>query len=126
MISVSHYLAARFGRPLMVSQFSSSAGLNLMHDQYGMEVTSEQFGAQDPLLILTPDWKGPLPPNNPFHIIERGGVDLHPLAPSRSEDLMRHTLGPISQNGWSDYAVQAPRRRQKSTKPEPMSGYQIA
>jgi len=89
MISVSHYLAARFGRPLMVSELGASAGLNLMHDQYGMEVTSEQFGAQDPLLILTPDWKGPLPPNTPFHIIERGGVDLHPLAPSRSEDLMQ-------------------------------------
>ena len=32
---------------------------------------------------------------------------------------------PIRQNGWSDYAVQAPRRG-KIDKPEPMNGYQIA
>ncbi len=61
MIAVSHYLAARFARPLMVSELGASAGLNLIYDQYGMEVASEHFGAQDPVLILTPDWKGPCP-----------------------------------------------------------------
>ena len=46
MIAVRHYLAARFGRPLMVSELGASAGLNLIYDQYGMEVASEHFGAQ--------------------------------------------------------------------------------
>ena len=106
MISVSHYLAARFGRPLMVSELGASAGLNLIYDQYGMEVASEHFGAQDPVLILTPDWKGPLPPNTPFHILERGGVDLNPLAPSRREDLMR-----LMAYTWPDQAERMERLR---------------
>ena len=66
MISVSHYLVELYWLTRIVYEVGASAGLDRILDYYGMEVAAEYFGARDPLLILTPDSKGPTLPNSPF------------------------------------------------------------
>ena len=60
MSAVSHYLAAALVARCWCPNWRKRR-IDLIYDQYGMEVASEHFGAQDPLLILTPDWKVPCP-----------------------------------------------------------------
>lgn len=81
LIAAAHWLTARFGLPLVVSELGASAGLNLLFDHYALDLAGQTFGPAAPALILTPDWSGPLPPLAPPRIIDRRGVDLNPLDP---------------------------------------------
>ena len=51
----------------MVSELSQRVGLNLLYDQYGMEVVAEHFGAQYPFSTLTLSLKG-LRPQKCFNL----------------------------------------------------------
>jgi hypothetical protein len=81
MIATGHWLTARFGLPMVLSELGASAGLNLMWDHYALQVEGQRFGPDDAVLTLMPDWTGPLPPATRPQVIDRRGVDLNPLDP---------------------------------------------
>ena len=81
LIAAAHWLTARFGLPLVVSELGASAGLNLIWDHYALQVGDLTLGPADPVLTLAPDWTGPPPPKAEPRVIDRRGVDLNPLHP---------------------------------------------
>lgn len=87
LIAAGHWLMARYGLPMALSELGASAGLNLMWDRYALEIGDTVFGSPDSPLRLTPDWRGPRPPQPRPQITDRRGVDLNPLDVSR--DVLR-------------------------------------
>jgi len=81
LIAAAHWLTARFGLPLILSELGASAGLNLLWDHYALRIGDQSFGPADPALTLTPDWTGPPPPHATPAILDRRGTDLNPLDP---------------------------------------------
>ncbi|NJM84106.1 MAG: DUF2332 family protein [Tabrizicola sp.] len=78
LIAAGHWLTARFGLPLVLSELGASAGLNLLWDRYALDIGAV-FGPADPALVLTPAWEGAPPPRANPVILARSGVDLNPL-----------------------------------------------
>lgn len=81
LIATAHWLTARFGKPLVLSELGASAGLNLLWDHYALDLAGQRHGPADAVLTLAPDWTGPLPPLATPTVIDRAGVDLNPLDP---------------------------------------------
>ena len=82
LIAAGHWLTARFGLPLVLSELGASAGLNLLWDRYRLEIGAG-YGPADATIRLTPDWRGDLPLDAAPQIVARAGVDLQPLDPVR-------------------------------------------
>lgn len=91
LIAGAHVAAAHFDLPMILSELGASGGLNLMWDHYALEIAGTRFGPQMPVLTLTPEWTGPLPPPYQPRIAKRAGVDLNPLDPQRGDHLLRLT-----------------------------------
>ncbi len=89
LIAVGHLLADQFGLPIRTSELGASGGLNLHWDAYGLQVADRLFGATDPVLTLTPDWRGAPPPQTRPMVMSRAGVDLNPLDPTTPEHALR-------------------------------------
>lgn len=89
LIAAGHLLADRFGLPLMLSELGASGGLNLNWDRFALTLGTESFGPADPVLTLSPEWDGPLPPPAPPVVIERRGVDLNPLDATTADGALR-------------------------------------
>ncbi len=89
LIPAAHWLSARFGLPFIVSELGASAGLNLAWDLYQLETERGSLGPDDPVLTLSPEWQGDLPPDAGVRVAERRGVDLNPLDPSEPDQTMR-------------------------------------
>ncbi|MCC5983284.1 MAG: DUF2332 family protein [Rhodobacteraceae bacterium] len=104
LIAAGHWLAARFGRPLVLSELGASAGLNLRWDAYALQLQGARFGPADAPVTLRPDWTGPLPPATAPRVIDRAGVDLNPLDPQR--DRLR-----ILSYVWADQSARLARMR---------------
>jgi hypothetical protein len=85
-VAVSH-----FPLPVHLSELGASGGLNMMWDQYALELEGKRYGPDMPVLSLTPEWRGPAPLNVIPHIANRAGVDLNPLDPQRADHLLRLT-----------------------------------
>lgn len=81
VIATMHWLTARFGLPITLSELGASAGLNLLCDHFALDIHGQRFGPEAPTLTLAPDWSGPLPPPGAPQVIARTGVDLAPLDP---------------------------------------------
>ena len=81
LIAAGHLLAERTGLPLVLSELGASAGLNLLWDRYALRIGAETFGPPDPVLTLSPNWYGPLPPRTRPQVADRAGADLNPLDP---------------------------------------------
>lgn len=79
LIAAGHWLHARFGLPIEISELGASAGLNLIWDRYALALPGRTLGPDDPVLTLAPDWSGPLPPDAAPQIASRAGVDLNPI-----------------------------------------------
>ncbi|NIZ10281.1 DUF2332 domain-containing protein [Pseudooceanicola sp. HF7] len=77
------------GLPLRVSELGASAGLNLQFDRFGLTAGGQRLGAAHPAVTLHPDWQGPRPQPMPFTVAERRGVDLNPLNPDSTQDMLR-------------------------------------
>jgi hypothetical protein len=89
LIAVGHWLTARYGLPLQVTELGASAGLNLMWDHYALSVGDTRYGPKNAALTLAPEWSGALPPDATPDVIARRGVDLNPLDPRASHDALR-------------------------------------
>lgn len=81
LIAAGHWLTARYGLPLILSELGASAGVNLLWDHYALDLPGLRLGPVDAALTLTPDWHGDLPPRTPPQVLNRAGVDLAPLDP---------------------------------------------
>jgi hypothetical protein len=81
LIAAGHWLAARFGLPLVLSELGASAGLNLLWDRWRLDGVGQGLGPADAPVILSPDWRGAAPVSCLPQVIGRAGVDLSPLHP---------------------------------------------
>jgi hypothetical protein len=91
LIAGAHVALQHFNLPIHLSELGASGGLNLLWDHYALNTGAAQFGPADPTITFTPDWTGPPPPCATPHIVDRAGVDLNPLDPTNSDDLLRLT-----------------------------------
>ena len=89
LIAAAHWLTDRFRLPLQLSELGASAGLNLMFDQFALQIGPQVWGSAMATVRLTPDWRGPLPPRAKVRIADRRGVDLNPLLIGNSADELR-------------------------------------
>jgi hypothetical protein len=112
LIAVAHWLDVRFHLPIKLSELGASAGLNLLFDQFSMQIGEKLFGSKAAVVVIAPEWMGALPPVSTPQIIERRGVDLNPLNPSRSKDALR-----LISYIWPDQADRIARTRAAMTLP---------
>jgi hypothetical protein len=82
-------VAKLFGKPLILSEFGASMGLNLNWDRYHYELGGFLWGDPSSLVRLKPDWQGPSPPDVEITVAGRAGCDLNPLDPNSPEDCLR-------------------------------------
>ncbi len=91
LMAMARVAVQHFDRPIVLWELGASGGLNLMWDHFALDLGGAQYGPDAPVLTLTPDWTGPMPPQTSPQIVDRSGVDLNPLNPQSSEDLLRLT-----------------------------------
>ncbi|MDJ0824477.1 MAG: DUF2332 family protein [Rhodobacter sp.] len=89
LIAAGHWLTAAFGLPLKLSELGASAGLNLMWDHFALELPDRTLGPADPVLTLSPDWRGNPPVAALPEFAERRGTDLTPLDPRDPQARLR-------------------------------------
>lgn len=80
LIAAGHWLTARLGLPIVLSELGASAGLNLLWDHYALDLGAG-YGPTGAPVVLRPDWQGSLPPVAAPKVMARAGVDLQPLHP---------------------------------------------
>lgn len=81
--------ATYFDAPAVLSELGASGGLNLNWDSFRLDLPGGTLGDSRSDVILTPDWKGDMPPTVLPKITSRAGVDLNPLDPQSPDDLLR-------------------------------------
>ena len=79
-------VADRFGQPIEMFELGASAGLNMLLDQYHYDLGGRRAGDPSSPLHMTPEWRGPPPPEARVSIASRAGVDLRPMDPIRDGD----------------------------------------
>lgn len=79
LIAAGHWLTARFGLPLVLSELGASAGLNLLWDRWRLETPAGALGPAEAPVVLSPGWHGHAPVIAPPVVADRAGVDLNPL-----------------------------------------------
>ena len=91
LLAGAHVAFQHFDLPFVISELGASGGLNLTWDRYALDIAGTTYGAANPALTLTPDWKGAPPPVPTPKVAARAGVDLNPLDPRDPQDLLRLT-----------------------------------
>ncbi|CAN7455080.1 DUF2332 domain-containing protein [Neorhizobium sp. LjRoot104] len=82
-------VAELLGKPLILSEFGASMGLNLNWDRYRYDLGGFLWGDPSSPVELTPDWEGPPPPRAAITVRDRAGCDLNPLDPHSPQDSLR-------------------------------------
>jgi hypothetical protein len=85
LIAAGHWLTARYGLPLTLSELGASAGLNLIWDRYALEAGNTRLGPDPAVITLRPDWRGASPPQALPVVAARSGVDRNPLNPKSDQ-----------------------------------------
>jgi len=92
IIAAAHWLSEGLGIARFVStELGAAAGLNLMWDQFRLDLACGVFGPRNSPVRLDPEWRGPCPPEGALEVIDRRGVDLAPLNPRDEADALRLT-----------------------------------
>ncbi|MGB1236110.1 MAG: DUF2332 domain-containing protein [Planktomarina sp.] len=78
LIALGHWLTARYGKMLKLSEIGCSAGLNMHWDFYQMDVMGQPFGPASSAVALSPEWRGTAPTHSPADVHAAQGVDLQP------------------------------------------------
>ncbi len=89
LIPVAHWIARHDPLPFVTSELGASAGLNLMWDLFSIEADDHRLGPDRPVLVLNPEWTGPVPPTAQISVTDRRGVDLNPLNARDPDDALR-------------------------------------
>ncbi len=82
-------IAGASGLPIVLSEIGSSAGLNLLWDQYNYRLGDTSWGKAESAVTIAPEWIGPPPPVAAIQVISRAGCDLLPIDPASAEDRTR-------------------------------------
>ena len=91
LIAGAHVALQHFDLPIRLSELGASGGLNLMWDRFALVANGHRFGPDTAPVTFRPDWTGPVPPKATPNVVERCGVDLRPLDPTKEKDLLRLT-----------------------------------
>jgi PTH1 family peptidyl-tRNA hydrolase len=84
------WLLAKAGdMPLALSELGASAGLNLMLDRFSIETPGGLAGPPQSAVHLRPEWRGSPPPARPLRVVDRTGVDRHPIDATDPDDALR-------------------------------------
>ncbi|MDA4844329.1 DUF2332 domain-containing protein [Hoeflea poritis] len=83
------HIGAIAARPVVLSELGSSAGLNLLLDDFSYRFAGRQYGMPGSIVHLEPDWSGPPPPAADISIAERRGCDLRPFDLTDDTDRLR-------------------------------------
>lgn len=90
MIATAYWLSDQFGISRFVaSELGAAAGLNLMWDQFRLDLACGVFGPRNSPVRLDPEWRGLCPPSAEVEVIDRRGVDLQPIDPHDPDDALR-------------------------------------
>ncbi len=89
LIATGRWLAGHYDLPIRMYELGASAGLNLMWDRFALTLPGGQIGPPDPVITLTPDWRGDLPAGKTPIILDRRGVDLMPMNARNPDDALR-------------------------------------
>lgn len=72
-------VARRFGPRLELLELGASAGLNLNMDRFAYRLAETVSGDRTSAVRIEPAWTGPPPALAKVEVVDRAGVDLHPL-----------------------------------------------
>jgi len=75
--------------PIGLSELGASGGLNLMLDRFSIETPEGLVGPEDGPVTLRPEWRGPPPTAHALRVVDRAGVDRHPIDATNPEDALR-------------------------------------
>jgi hypothetical protein len=91
-----HHVALATGLPLRLLEVGSSAGLNLLLDEYFVEGTTRSWGPQNSPVRLTGQFESGDPEAAVLRVAERRGCDLNPIDvhSEGSADLLRSFVWP--------------------------------
>lgn len=106
MVAAGHWLAEQYKLPMQVLELGASAGLNLMWDQFALQVDETRLGPEDAPVLLTPEWRGDMPSGTLPQVQSRRGVDLMPMDITDPGDLLR-----MSSYLWADQPERLERSR---------------
>lgn len=85
-------------------EIGSSAGINLMMDRYRYDLGGVAVGPDDAVMRITPDWRGPPPPEAGVEIVSLRGCDVAPIDLTDPEALLR-----LRAYAWPEHRVRAQR-----------------
>lgn len=106
LIAGASLVATRHALPLRLSELGASGGLNLMFDQFALDIGDAHYGPDTAPFTLAPRWQGPAPAPVALSVAERRGVDLNPLDAHNPEDALR-----LMAYLWPDQAERLQRTR---------------
>ncbi|WP_298568137.1 DUF2332 domain-containing protein [uncultured Aliiroseovarius sp.] len=89
LIAAGHLLVGRFGLPIHMYELGASAGLNLMWDQFALDLPDGRLGPNTAAVTLSPEWRGDAPSGPCPQITRRRGVDLMPMNARDPDDALR-------------------------------------
>ena len=72
-------IVARHGPKIEIFEIGSSAGLNLLIDQFRIDLPGMSTGPLGSTVRIVPEWRGTLPPTMPPAIVGIRGVDIAPI-----------------------------------------------
>lgn len=81
-------------------EIGSSAGINLMIDRYRYELGGVTVGPVDPVMVFTPEWRGPRPPDRQIGIDAPKGCDVAPLDLTDPKQALR-----LKSYVWPEHAI---------------------
>ncbi len=83
-------IAAATGLPLRLFELGASAGINLRLDHYRYNFSGLSVGPDNAPVILSPEWRGPRPPDVTVDVVARRGVDLVPIDATDPDRLLAY------------------------------------
>lgn len=75
--------------PVELIELGTSGGLNLRADRFRLELPGVTIGPAEARVVLTPEWRGELPPHILPDVVARSGVDIAPIDPATPAGRLR-------------------------------------
>lgn len=73
----------------VMREIGSSAGINLMMEQFAFDLGGVTLGRSDSPIALAPEWRGPPPPDHVVEIVSIKGCDVAPVDLTDAEQARR-------------------------------------
>jgi hypothetical protein len=83
------WLSGRVGPRFELLELGASAGVNTMMARYHYDLGGVQAGPEDSPMRITPDWRGPPPPEAPVEIVSTRGCDQNSIDLTDDETAVR-------------------------------------